>query len=167
MSVYLELSSCKSSVKTEFIKTTVDGNPVIVKMCRKCWLSTMYKMQEQEKNFSLGGAHLTKSTVHKNPKPKTKPPKMKCSPHCENNPRICTTELPWGVSKTWKLGDWYPMPMGYMERDQEEYIIEGYMIYELQDKESGDIKPVLDADPMIFSNAILICEARNGRRMLD
>lgn len=92
---------------------------------------------------------------------------MRCAPHCRDNLKITGTELPWGDSKTWEPKQWYPMPVGFFARDQEEYIIEGYDIFVLEDAESGDTKPVVfGQSSFVFSQALAICEAHNGRKML-
>lgn len=78
------------------------------------------------------------------------------------------TEIRWGDAKKWVEGDWYPMPVGFFERDQDEYVIDGYDIFMQDPKKNGDINPVdFDgAGPFIFSEALRICEAHNKRKML-
>lgn len=86
----------------------------------------------------------------------------------EGKPYNRTTELPWPESTAWRFGDWYPLAIGYMARDQKEEIIEGYDIFVREDNASGDIMPVCkEGAPLNFSTALSLCEAHNGRRMLD
>ncbi len=75
------------------------------------------------------------------------------------------SEMPWWDTKKWKPGEWYPMPIGFMERDQPEYIIDGYMCFEQSDS-NGDITPTLPAT-FTFSTALKICEEKNNRQMLQ
>ena len=75
------------------------------------------------------------------------------------------TEMPWWNTKKWKPDEWYPMPFGYMERDQPEYIIEGYMIFK-QSNPNGDIEPTFPSC-FLFSTALRICEEHNNRTMIE
>jgi len=75
--------------------------------------------------------------------------------------------MPWNDVSKWKAGEWYPMPVGFMERDQEEYIINGYMLYEQDERDPQDLMPVGGMDGLFtFSTALKICEEHNGRRMI-
>ena len=84
--------------------------------------------------------------------------------------------LPWNDPSSWKPGEWFPMPVGYMARDFAGYIFDGYGIFELspdQIVEGGDdICPAKGLDEefhngtITFSVALAICELKNGRRML-
>lgn len=74
------------------------------------------------------------------------------------------SEMPWWDTKKWVPGEWYPMPIGYMERDQPEYIIDGYMVFEQEDP-NGDIMPALPAT-FTFATALKICEEKNNRQMI-
>lgn len=84
-------------------------------------------------------------------------------------------EMPWWDSKKWNPKEWYPMPVGYMARAQNEYIIEGYHVFRLDpeikpgNKLFGDIDLVEfdEGGPLIFSHALKICELHNQRRMLE
>lgn len=79
-------------------------------------------------------------------------------------------EIPWDDSTKWTRGHWYPMPIGYFARDQDEYIINGYDIFELEPlRDNGDIKPVVlekSFPCMTFEMALMICETKNGKKML-
>lgn len=80
-------------------------------------------------------------------------------------PIIC--EIPWEPTSKWKSGDWYPLPVGYMARNQKEYIIDGWGIFE-RDGDSVDILPV-DTGKVknfTFTTALAICEEHNKRSML-
>jgi hypothetical protein len=79
--------------------------------------------------------------------------------------------MPWGDSKKWKLGNWYPSPVGFFSRDYNGYIIEGYDIFELSPCRGGallgDIIPAgPDVPSMPFSLALQICEIHNGEKLL-
>jgi len=78
------------------------------------------------------------------------------------------TELPWPEPGKWKADEWYPMPIGFLVRDQKEYIIDGYMIFRADPVGSGDIVPVHNdiTDALNFTTALEICEGHNQRRML-
>jgi hypothetical protein len=88
--------------------------------------------------------------------------------------KVIECEIPWGDSKEWKLGDWYPMPMGFMARDQDEYIIDGWKVFKLDpaikpdSRMFGDIVPIDEWSDhtLIFSMALAICEMKNQRTML-
>ena len=83
--------------------------------------------------------------------------------------------LPWNDTTTWIPGDWYPMPVGYHQRNTEGYIVNGYDIFTLDEETApgygmpGDIVPVDiygGVDTMSFGRALAICEAKNKRKML-
>lgn len=88
------------------------------------------------------------------------------------------TEIPWMDSSKWKKGFWYPLPIGFMSRDQKEYIIEGYGIFTLMSDEEQihpeafDIEPPKDLpqefidNAMLFSHALAMCELKNGVKLL-
>jgi hypothetical protein len=80
------------------------------------------------------------------------------------------TEIPWGNSRHWREGEWYPMPFGFMARNNPGYIIEGYGIYRLEGPDAvapeEDVYPVT-TDSLPFSAALEICEAHNGRTMIE
>lgn len=81
------------------------------------------------------------------------------------------TEIPWGNTEKWNIDWWYPMVVGYHRRNQKEYMIDGWEIFEL-DPEGfpGDIKPVIvdgyDFNTMTLSQAIVICEIHNKEKLL-
>lgn len=81
------------------------------------------------------------------------------------------TELRYGPSTEFKKGFWYPLPVGFFERDQDEYIIDGYGVFKLQDDIEPDDKLFGDIDPAIagtftFSQALAICEFHNGEKLI-
>jgi hypothetical protein len=83
--------------------------------------------------------------------------------------KVVECEIPWHDVTKWKPGHWYPCPVGFMARDQAEYIIDGYLIYK-QDPEEPEDMVCLDFDgtndSMSFSVALAICEAHNGEKLL-
>lgn len=84
------------------------------------------------------------------------------------------TTMPWANTDEWIPGDWYPMPIGYMGRSQDEYIIDGYEIFELDPDGvmPGDISVVFYTpdkfrQPLTFTQALALCEIHNNRRMIE
>lgn len=83
--------------------------------------------------------------------------------------------LPWEDSKKWNRGEWYPLPIGLLSRDQDnaggEPFLDGYLIFMLDpkiepgSKQFGDITP-LCTNAMSLTEALEICEARNNRKMM-
>ena len=73
-----------------------------------------------------------------------------------------TEPLPWEDTMKWDKNFWYPLPLGFMERDNDNYIVDGYGIF-CYDRlaDNGDILPVFD-QRFLFSNALEICEQHNG-----
>ena len=73
---------------------------------------------------------------------------------------------PFHDSKKWKHGEWYPLPCGSFERDQSEYIVNGWGIFQREKNDKvGDIEPVHPVE-MTFMTALRMCEEHNGRIML-
>ncbi len=93
-------------------------------------------------------------------------------PKCHAENRYTEIELPWGDAKQWKPGEWFPLPVGFFARNQKEYIVEGYDIFEVDPNngnETGDIIPACRETGIpttVFSVALAICEEHNGRKML-
>ena len=78
------------------------------------------------------------------------------------------TEMPWYDVSEWTPGHWYPMPVGFFARDQEEYIIDGYDLFYQDPACVEDIIPcdLYRMGPFTFSTALKIAEEHNGMRML-
>ncbi len=79
-------------------------------------------------------------------------------------------DLPWSDTSKMEIGKWYPHPVGYFQRDNKGYIVEGYDIFELdpEDDGLGDIIPAGPQLPSLpFSAALAICEAHNGGVLLS
>jgi hypothetical protein len=58
------------------------------------------------------------------------------------------------------------MPVGFMERGQEEYIIDGYTIFK-QDRRVPEDMDIAMPGRFTFSQALHICEEHNGREMIE
>ncbi len=82
--------------------------------------------------------------------------------------KTITTDIPWFEVKDWVPGDWYPCPIGFMARDQEEYIVDGYMIFRQDPTAPEDMigKDCPDGC-FTFTEALSICESHNKRRMIE
>ncbi len=76
-------------------------------------------------------------------------------------------QYPFADTSKWEPEKWYPLPIGFMERNQKEYIIEGYEIFKLDPKApmAGDIIPV-GLGTHTFSVALKMCETYNEQIML-
>lgn len=77
--------------------------------------------------------------------------------------------LPWEDPKEWNKKFWYPLPLGFMERDNKYYIVDGYMIFKYDIKaDNGDIVPVETASSrvLVFSEALEICERHNKQKLV-
>jgi len=75
------------------------------------------------------------------------------------------SELPWSNTKNWEWDVWYPLPIGTMWLPPEHTYHEGYSIFK-REHENGDIESVIYG-PFNFKKALNICEARNGRQLIE
>jgi len=74
--------------------------------------------------------------------------------------------VPWHDTKKWKKDYWYPMPVGFLSRDNPEYLIDGYQIFALQEDTEGDMDLIVP-EVLNFTQALEICEAHNRERLID
>lgn len=80
--------------------------------------------------------------------------------------RVVETEIAWHKVEDWNPNFIYPLPVGYMARNQEEYIIDAWMIFQQDPSCNEDIVAVNGFERMTFTQALAICEMHNGKRLV-
>lgn len=71
------------------------------------------------------------------------------------------SDIPWADTKLWEKYKWYPLPLGYMERDTPGWIHDSWGIFVYDAKaDNGDIYPIIGGG-LTFSQALEICEDKN------
>ena len=78
-----------------------------------------------------------------------------------------TSDIPWSDTKKWQSGKWYPLPLGYMERNIKGWIHNSWGIFTYDVKaKNGDILPIIGGG-LTFAQAVEICEDKNGLIFLE
>lgn len=81
--------------------------------------------------------------------------------------KIISTEIAWHEVQKWNPDFIYPLPVGYMARNQAEYIVDGWKIFKQDPNAMEDILTVDDfPHAMTFTQALAICEMHNKERLV-
>lgn len=77
------------------------------------------------------------------------------------------SEIPWEDSTKWKVGFWYPLPIGFHRRAFKGWIHDSWGIFMLEIGETnGDIDPVISGE-LTLTQALGICEEHNQEELLE